>query len=222
MKKNSLYALPVYLLDYIKDNDITFKIDDDTFLEMLFLRIRGETIKFSSYLNKKQKLLEKNLKNDIDWLESNSNQSNISLLEDKKTELENIRKDKIKGYITRARIQWLDQGEKPTSFFCKLESKHFTEKTIRKLQIGDDATINDQKLISKEIEKYYHNLFKERENYTDCNLKNIAGKKVNQKNDMGGRISVIELGTVLKKIKNNKSPGIDGLSPEFFKCFGVN
>ena len=46
----------------------------------------------------------------------------------------NIGKEKIKGYITRARIQWLDQGEKPTSFFCKLESKQFTEKTIRKLQ----------------------------------------------------------------------------------------
>ena len=127
---------------------------------MLFLIIRGETIKFLSYLNKKQKLLEMNLKNDIDWLESNSNQSNISLLEDRKTELENTRKDKIKGYITRARIQWLNQGEKPTSFFCKLESKHSTEKTIRKLQIGDGATINDQKLILKEIEKYYHNLFK--------------------------------------------------------------
>ena len=87
------------------------------------------------------------------------------------------------------------------------------------MQIGDGATINDQKLILKEIEKYYHNLFKERENYTDCNLKNIAGKKVNQKNDMGSRISVIELGTVLKKMKNNKSPGIDGLSAEFFKVF---
>ena len=36
---------------------------------------------------------------------------------------------------------------------------------------------------------------------------------------MGGRISVIELGTVLKKMKNNKSPGIDGLSAEFFKVF---
>ena len=74
-----------------------------------------------------------------------------------------IRKDKIKGYITIAIIQLLDQGEKPTTFFCKLESKHFTEKTIRKSQIGDGATINDQMLILKEIEKYYRNAQGKRE-----------------------------------------------------------
>ena len=126
------------------------------------------------------------MKNDIAWLESNVNESNMKILDDKKAELESIRKEKIKGHITRARIQWLDQGEKPTSFFCKLESKQFTEKTIRKLQLDNGSIINDQEMILKEVQKYYTNLFKEKETFCDFNLaKNITGNRVNQKNDRG-------------------------------------
>ena len=82
------YALPVYNLDYIRDNNVTFSVDDDIFLETLFLRIRGETVKFSKFLKKKEKVLESNLKNDIAWLESNVNESNMKLLDDKKAELD--------------------------------------------------------------------------------------------------------------------------------------
>ena len=79
------------------------------------------------------------------------------------------------------------------------------------------SIINDQKMILKEVQKYYTNLFKEKETFCDFNLaKSITGNRVNQKNDIGKNISVMELGAVLKKMKNNKSPGIDGLLSEFF------
>ena len=44
------YALPVYNPDYLKNTykNVAFTIDLDLFLEMLYLRIRGETIKFAS------------------------------------------------------------------------------------------------------------------------------------------------------------------------------
>ena len=49
------YAVPVYDLHYLKNNYTKFQmtIDHDTFLEMLLLRIRGETIKFASNQKKK-------------------------------------------------------------------------------------------------------------------------------------------------------------------------
>ena len=54
------YAILVYNLDYIKAEDtIEMTIDFDQFLEVLFLRIRGETIKFSS--NLKRDFLRKNI-----------------------------------------------------------------------------------------------------------------------------------------------------------------
>ena len=129
------YCLPIFSINHIKEtyNDLTFSIDDDTLLEMLFLRIRGETIKFASTLKKKQNSHEKTLLQDISNLETTAmGQSNSSLLEDKKIELENLRKEKVRGHITRARLQWLNEGEKPTSFFCKLERKHCNEKNNEK------------------------------------------------------------------------------------------
>ena len=46
------HALPVYDINFLQNNngDIHFKIDNDLFLELLFLRIRGESVKFASVL----------------------------------------------------------------------------------------------------------------------------------------------------------------------------
>ena len=48
------YALPIYTTEFVKNSnkDISFKIDDDNFLEMVLLRIRGESIKFASHIRK--------------------------------------------------------------------------------------------------------------------------------------------------------------------------
>ena len=48
------YAIPVYSLDFLRNNfsDIKMSIEDDIFLEMLLLRIRGESIKFASHEKK--------------------------------------------------------------------------------------------------------------------------------------------------------------------------
>ena len=50
------YSVPVYTLDYIKNGtkDVTLTFGHDLFLELLFLRIRGETIKFASYEKQKK------------------------------------------------------------------------------------------------------------------------------------------------------------------------
>ena len=50
------YTLPIYI-NFLKENykNIIFTIADDLFLKLLFLRNRGETIKFSSSLRKNDK-----------------------------------------------------------------------------------------------------------------------------------------------------------------------
>ena len=162
------YCPPVYSHEYIKENfdNITFTISDESFLEMLFLRIRGETIKFATHLKRKQNQEENLLRAEIDNLES-SPAVYLVLLERKKAELENIRKGKINGQIIRARIQWLNEAEKPSTFFCKLENKHFVEKTIRKLHTNTGSTITDQVKILTETENFYKSLFKKDESLTE-------------------------------------------------------
>ena len=174
-------------------------------------------------MQKTQNQQEKTLLADIHNLENISSQTNSALLQDKKIELENIRNGKIKSYITRARMQWLNEGEKPTSYFCKLENKHFTEKTIRKLQTNNGTVLTDQKQILKEVEQFYANLFKRKRILKEMSSVNehISQARLKQTvtSELGDLVSDKELGKVLKHMKNNKSPGIDGISADFIKVF---
>ena len=79
--------------------------------------------------------MEKELIKDIETLEKIENPMAVhtDLLCDKKVELEDLRKDKVKGQMKRTRLQWLHEGEKPTSLFCNLERKQYIKKTIKKL-----------------------------------------------------------------------------------------
>ena len=67
------------------NGDIHFKIDNDLFLELLFLRIRGESIKFASVLKKRMNNREKQLIADIETIEADENlqSTNFNLLADK-------------------------------------------------------------------------------------------------------------------------------------------
>ena len=132
-KEKVKYALPIYQLNYIEDTSsneyLQFVIDEDTFLKLLFLRIRGETIKFSSVLKKNNNSMEKALKEDIEYLETHSTY-NDQILNDKKQELQNIREHKLKGEFVRSRLKWISDGEKPSKYFCGLEKKTILKKQL--------------------------------------------------------------------------------------------
>ena len=58
------------------DDNLHLKIEYDLFLEMLLLRIRGETIKYASHKKKLSKEIENNLLSEIDSLEKNLTSDN--------------------------------------------------------------------------------------------------------------------------------------------------
>ena len=94
---------------------------------------------------------------------------------------------------------------------------------IRKLHLSDGSEIKDQKKILLEVQKFYSQLFKAKDkdvydtrSFEYINFQSL--KKISNPN-LGNPITVEELGNVLKKFKNNKSPGIDGISSEFLKVF---
>ena len=61
---------------------------------------------------------EKQLIADIEHLErSNLDDENFDILADKKIELEQLRKTKVNWDLIRSRIQWLNEGEKPSKYF---------------------------------------------------------------------------------------------------------
>ena len=201
------YAVPIYTIEYIRNNysDIQLTIDPDTFLEVLVLRIRGESIKFATHEKQKRSKLESNLINDIKILESSEtlHASNMDLLEDKKQELENIRKVKMKGKSVRSRLQWLQEGEKPSKFFCNLENKNYIDKTIKKLQLNNGSIITEQEEVLHHVRNYYAKLFQSKDrDLGDVNFEKlglIKNNKIAVDQDLGAPLNVIELGNTLKK-----------------------
>jgi hypothetical protein len=56
-------------------------------------------------------------------------------------------------------VQWIEEGEKPTKYFCGLESKIFS-KIIPKIEKDDGKTITKQFDILKETKVFYEELYK--------------------------------------------------------------
>ena len=172
------YAVPTYNLDFLKNNfgNIEFIIEKEIFLEMLFMCIRGETIKFVTYLKKKNNKEDKRLSDDIELLESiqDPTGTNSKLLEDKRLKLQKLRENKVKGQMVRAHLQWLDQGEKPTTFFCKLETKNYVDKTIKRIQTPDGSIITEQSKMLQNVQELYSLLFDNKDN----SLKSMATLKI--------------------------------------------
>ena len=101
------YAAPVYNLENfcdIPDKSLHLTINFIIFLEMLLLRIRGETIKYASHKKKLNAKIEKDLVFKIENLEKDFSNSNEDILDDKKSQLQSIREQAMKGNCIRSRV----------------------------------------------------------------------------------------------------------------------
>jgi len=214
-------------IDQIHRRDLNFQIGDQLFLDVLLLEIRGITISFSSFKKKENHQNELKLQSEIQALERQHNildQNLLELLDSKNTELQNLRKIKMDGAMLRSRANWLDTGEKPSAYFLSLEKRNSVNKEINRL-IGEDGNVKSTKDdIMKECYNFYATLYgsKDHPNITlqdFLNFDNIARLNETQKQQLEGEIDYDELLAALKNMKNNKSPGLDGFTAEFFKVF---
>lgn len=60
---------------------------------------------------------------------------------------------KAKGAYLRSRAKWIENGEKSTVYFCRLERKRQEKNSIKSLMINDNLC-TDPKLISNEISNF--------------------------------------------------------------------
>lgn len=81
------------------------------------------------------------MENDILNFELNLTDQNINEYSIKMKELENIRKKKFQGQCIRSKVKWIDEGEKPSKYFLKLESRNYINKQIPKLVKNDGSIL---------------------------------------------------------------------------------
>ena len=99
------------------------------------------------------------------------------------------------------------------------------DKTIRKLTLTNGSILTTQNEILQCVRDYYVNLFSNKNDYqyqllndlgSHCTIEPLDRKNANM---LEGYITVKELSEALSKMKNNKTPGLDGFPADFFKVF---
>ena len=143
-----------------------------------------------------------------------------------KEELEEIRKEKMKGVIIRTKARWNEDGEKPSKYFCALEKRNYVNKTVTRVVDDNNLEYTKQDEILEKIKTFYKTLYSSRdETLTNVDLNdiltavNIQKLNVNDASLLETDITLEEAGIALKKMKNNKTPGPDGFTSEFYKFF---
>ena len=138
-----------------------------------------------------------------------------------KAELLQLKKEKTKGVIIRAKANWAFLGEKSTRYFLKLEKQNFVSKTLYRVVDDLGQELTDQRLILNEIKRFYSNLYTTKGPIDRTYVEKLVIPQIPEelKVELDQTISLTEVSNALKDMKHNKSPGSDGLPVEFYKVF---
>lgn len=138
--------------------------------------------------------------------------------------LDNIFVDKAKGAFIRSRAKWIEEGERSSTYFCRLEKKRQERMSVKALLINNQECTDPNK-ISKEIFEFYSKLYSSSYSDTDTDaffyhIKDWIPKIDERFKDVcDADISMDEVEKAMKCLPLDKSPGSDGLTSNFYRHF---
>ena len=201
--------------------------------ELIKSDIRGESIKYSSFKKRqrvdKLKQLETELQLKREEQDANPGIDNQVIID----ELESNRKEFIslenKGKATRSKLQWMVEGEKNSKYFMNLEKNNYNRKVITILKDENECDVTGQKyilLLQKEFyAKLYSSILSDNSSNDDIVSKFFPSNLEHPVVSNEGKATcdkifyIDELKESVRKMKNNKTPGVDGIPVEFYKIF---
>lgn len=196
--------------------------------DFIKMQIRKISIEFSKKYSMDQRYLENNINAQLKTLQQEyNNAGGIERLEEMnqlKKQLEGFHTMKTNGAIIRSKIKNIEMGERNTAYFLSLEKKNNEVKSITHLRQPDNSVISGKDEISKALSTFYESLYSEIDvdkEFDDSEFvpsENIKLLDVD-KNLCEGVITEVECLNALKKLKNGKTPGVDGLPADFYKFF---
>lgn len=124
----------------------------------------------------------------------------------------------------RSRTNWLNDGDKNTTFFKIRASKRRDKKLIECLEKEDGNVIKDPESIMKEFLLHYSSLVSASADYSSLDwdeaMSQVQPKVSDSMNAMLSQpFTAEEISRALFQMNPDKSPGIDGFSPVFYQKF---
>ena len=207
-------------------NDSMFESNFLIWYDNLKNRIKEKSIRYSKHkhraANRQKKLLEKQITYEKVKMHKCSDYD-ITRLRNLENQLNSMITEEIKGAALRSKVQWLEEGEKSSKFFLNLEKSRQEKKVMKSLFREDGALMHDQKDISEEQIRFYGHLYKAG-NPDNSAQSMLIGNITRGLSDFHRQacdadITLQELQAALFAMGSHKSPGLDGLTPEFYKAF---
>ena len=150
----------------------------------------------------------------------NLSQYDRDLLQRTHDDLNEFREQKVQGTLFRSKAKWYNDGQSATKYLCSLEKNKTAAKSMNLLITDSGSEVHDPKQILYHQHQFYKKLYTSEptEKFIFENTENI--KVLPEiKATMEGLFTIDELKAAVKQMSRNKTPGLDGLTAEFYGMF---
>ncbi|XP_071939813.1 uncharacterized protein [Coffea arabica] len=162
-----------------------------------------------------------NAKNEIRELRQKWHANRIGKVRELKKRLEEAYKREEVFWGQKARIKWLQEGDKNTKFFHASVAERRRRNNISCLKKGDGTWCDSEQEVANEIQGYFQELFtSSNPQQIESTLRDIPLVITDQMNEMLVRpVSELEVRNAVFSLQPNKAPGPDGMTAAFFQHY---
>ena len=127
----------------------------------------------------------------------------------------------------RSKAQCVEEGEKNTKYFLNVEKRNFNAKHIKTLILPNGQLESKPENILEEQEKFYKSLYASTVSLDPSTHNFTSNSEIPKLDNMEKEmcdleLTLTEIGQALKDLPNDKTPGNDGFSTNFYKIFWPN
>ena len=140
-----------------------------------------------------------------------------------KEKLKDLAMKDMEATKIRAKVRFFEKGQRSTRYSYSLEKRRKAEHSMKVLTKDNMDTVSDQGQLISETYKFYKSLYSAEPDDKPARVAflNFNAPKLSESERVfcEAPITLEELTKALTSMENNKSPGFDGLSPNFYKHF---
>ena len=212
-------------------NDVRnqYKSQSHAFIwEHIKIKIKEMAIKLSVNKSKSRNRDKCQVQKELDEINAKiiGTKGKSEVLMSKRQELEQKLSDiytrEAKGAQLRSKVKYVEEGEKSIKFFNSMEKFHQNNNVIESVELENGEVVYGNKSIISECCRFYKDLFSS-QNINEEDINNyVANTKMPRLNDVDQQIcdeeiTESEVYDAIVKLKHNKSPGLDGITSEFYQ-----
>lgn len=129
--------------------------------------------------------------------------------------------EKTNKTILNTKAKWFNEGQNSTKYFLNMQKRRYHNAGMAQIYLDDGSISTERQKILKEQKRFYEELYKEDPTVSfslvNPNLNNCLDQ--NQSIETDAPLEMSELWYALKNLNDGKTPGTDGIPPEFYKIF---